>query len=362
LNLDFALIVYNQPMLQEFQQHLLDDFFGHTRKPWQLFFLITILALSIAALVYITGGTKFVYVQLMYLPILLVGLLFEIRIVAIFAIFAGLLVGPLMPLEVSTNLYQPTEAWLLRLTFFIINGVTAGAVASLLHYRIGFLEKVKLEIAITYGRTLRALVVLIAERDDETADHSERVAFNAVKIGETMNLSPTRLEVLYWAALLHDLGKIGIAESILNKPAALTAEERLEMQRHVEIGYRVIVHASSDFLPIAQVVAAHHERMDGTGYPNRLKGEAILTEARILTVIDVFEALTSRRPYHEPVDSQTALSMIKAETGTHFDQEVVELFSNLLERAEIMTSQDQSQLEQIKDRYHGDGLFLAKLR
>ena len=304
-------------MLQHFQQRLIMDFFGKIQKTWQLLLLIVLLALTIAVVVWMTGGTKYVYVQLMYLPILLVGLLFEIRFAALFSVFAGFLVGPFMPLEVATNTNQPVEAWLLRCLFFVINGVTAGAVASLLHYRIGLLEKVKLEIALTYGRTLRALVVLIAERDDETADHSERVAYNSVKLGEAINLRPKRLEVLYWAALLHDLGKIGIAESILNKPAALSAEERLEMQRHVEIGYRVIVHASSDFMPIAQVVAAHHERMNGTGYPNRLVGDAILIEARILTIIDVFEALTSRRPYHEAVDTQTALKMIEADKETH---------------------------------------------
>lgn len=143
-------------------------------------------------------------------------------------------------------------------------------------------------IALTYGRTLRSFVVLIAERDNETADHCERVAYNAVLVGETMQLSPERLEVLYWAALLHDLGKIGISESILNKPSALTAVERLEMQRHVEIGYRIILHASHEFAPIAEVVAAHHERVDGTGYPNRLAGSAIPLEAKILAVIDVF--------------------------------------------------------------------------
>jgi HD-GYP domain-containing protein (c-di-GMP phosphodiesterase class II) len=348
-------------MVQRFQQRLLKDFFGETRKPWQLLLLITMLALSVTVVIFMTGGTKYVYVQLMYLPILLVGLLFEVRIAALFAVFAGFLVGPFMPLEAATSLYQPTEAWLLRIVFFVINGVTAGSVASLLHYRIGLLEKVRLEIALTYGRTLRALVVLIAERDDETADHSERVAYNSVKIGEALNLSPERLEVLYWAALLHDLGKIGIAESILNKPAALSAEERLEMQRHVEIGYRVIVHASSDFTPIAQVVAAHHERMDGTGYPYRLSGDAILIEARILTIIDVFEALTSKRPYHEAVDQQTALQMIEADQDVHFDPQVVGVFKQLLNQGELISSDESNLLTRIKDRYHGDGLFLEKL-
>jgi putative two-component system response regulator len=270
--------------------------------------------------------------------------------------------GPLMPLEVATNTYQPLEAWILRSIFFVLNGVTAGAVASLLHYRIRLLEKVKLEIALTYGRTLRSLVVLIAERDDDTADHSERVAYNAVKLGEALNLIPSRLEVLYWAALLHDLGKIGIPESILNKPAPLTAEERLEMQRHVEIGHRVIIHCSADFVPIAQVVAAHHERMDGNGYPNRLKGEDIPIEARILTVIDVFEALTSRRPYHEARENAEALKMVQDDAGTHFDKTVVDAFIDLFDAQEIMTTQNQSQLDRIKDRYHGDGLFLEQLK
>jgi HD-GYP domain-containing protein (c-di-GMP phosphodiesterase class II) len=348
-------------VIHDFRVRVAEDFFNKNRNPWLLLILIIILALSITALVYVTGGTKFVYVQLMYLPIILVGLLVNLTRTIFFAIFAGLLMGPLMPLEVALNLGQPTEAWLLRTLFFCLNGTVAGSAASLLRYRITFLERVKHEIALTYGRTLRSLVVLIGERDDETADHSERVAYNAVKLGEAMNLSSQRLEVLYWAALLHDLGKIGIAESILNKPALLTIEERLEMQRHVEIGYRVIVHASSDFMPIAEVMVAHHERMDGKGYPNRIKGENIPLEARILAVIDVFEALTSKRPYHDAVGFQAALTIIRADSGTHFDPQVVDVFNALFGDNEILTIEDQQLLNRIKDRYHGDGLFLAQL-
>ncbi len=320
------------------------------------------LALSVTALVYATGGTKYVYVQLMYLPVLLSGLLFNARVAFWFGILAGLMMGPLMPLEVAENIYQPTEAWLFRILFFCLNGVCAGAVSGLLRHRIRLLEKVKTEIAMTYGRTLRALVVLIGERDDETADHCEQVAYNAVCLGEALALSDERIEVLYWSALLHDLGKVGIPEAILNKPGPLTPEERLEMQRHVDIGYRVILQASSEFAPIADVVAGHHERMDGTGYPKGLRAEQILIESRILSVIDVFEALTSVRPYHQAMTPEAALLMMQKESGRQFDARVLETFMGLLRRGEVMTTQDVAALERVKDRYHGDGLFLSKLK
>jgi putative two-component system response regulator len=206
------------------------------------------------------------------------------------------------------------------------------------------------------------LVVLVAERDHETADHCERVAYNSVKVGEAMGLTSERLEVLYWAALLHDLGKIGISENILNKPCALTAVERLEMQRHVDIGCRVILQASHEFTPIAEVIAAHHERVDGTGYPNRLAGETIPLEARILAVIDVFEALTSWRPYHEIQDQKTALAMVRAESGKHFDPQVVDVFTALLGRGQLLQNENLHLLNSNKDRYHGEGLFVAELK
>jgi putative nucleotidyltransferase with HDIG domain len=348
--------------MHKLRHRLAREFFGKTLHPVLLFVLIVLLALAVTALVYVSGGTKFVYVQMMYLPIVLCGLLFHARFGLLFGVLAGLMMGPLMPLEVANQTYQPTEAWLLRMVFFCINGTMAGAVADLLRHRIRLLEQIQRKISLTYGRTLRSLVVLIAERDNETADHCERVAYNAVKVGEAMGLTTERLEVLYWAALLHDLGKIGISESILGKPSSLSAAERLEMQRHVEIGCRVILHASHEFAPIAEVVAAHHERLDGMGYPNRLSGGAIPLEARILAVVDVFEALTSWRPYHAAQDQKSALAQVRSESGKHFDPQVVDVFTALLGRGQLVGETNMHLLESVKDRYHGDGLFMAELR
>ncbi len=342
--------------------HLANRFFGVRRNHIPIIIGLALLGIGLAFVVYVSGGTKYVYVQLMYLPIILTGLAYSWRGGLIAGVIAGVLMGPFMPLEVAIALPQPTEAWLIRLVFFSINGVISGTVAGLMRYRIRILEKLNDEVALTYGRTLRALVVLIGERDDETADHSERVAYNAVKIGEALELSPVRLEVLYWAALLHDLGKIGIKEAILNKPGALTSEERLEMQRHVEIGYRVIVNASEDFAPIAEVVAAHHERFDGNGYPNRLVADAIPIEARIVSVVDVFEALVSRRPYHEAISVQDALTMIRNERDKQFDARVVDRFTSLLGQGELLTHEDAHLLQRIRERYHGGGLFVEKFR
>jgi hypothetical protein len=129
--------------MPKLRHRLAREFFGKTLHPVLLLVLIVLLALSVAVLVYVSGGTKYVYVQMMYLPIVLCGLLFHARYGFLFGVLAGLMVGRLMPLEVATQTYQPTEAWLLRMVFFCINGTIAGAVADLLRHRIRLLEQVQ---------------------------------------------------------------------------------------------------------------------------------------------------------------------------------------------------------------------------
>jgi HD-GYP domain-containing protein (c-di-GMP phosphodiesterase class II) len=325
--------------------------------------IILLLEFAIATFVYFTGGTKYVYLQFMYLPVMLGGLLFGSVGGVIVASIAGLLLGPFMPLEVSANLPQPTLSWIVRTGFFCLIGGSSGVLSSLLRQRMRMIENVAQELSVTYGRTLHALVSLIQERDDKTADHSQRVAYNAVVIGRELGVNQDHLETLYWSGILHDLGKIGISEQILNKPGPLTPEERLEMQRHPLIGERVLLNASPDFAPIAKAVRSHHERFDGTGYPDQLQGDTIPLAARVLTVLDVFEALTSKRPYREPMSTREALLFLRENAQTHFDTKIVDIFTSLYQTEKLAFGDEQpSDLIEMQKRYGARSVLLNRLK
>jgi putative two-component system response regulator len=133
--------------------------------------------------------------------------------------------------------------------------------------------------------------------------------------------------MIYLAAPLHDVGKIGIADHILSKPGRLTESEIAEMRRHVQIGVKILENGSSDLVRAAEKIAGgHHEKWDGTGYPNGLAGDAIPIEARIVAVADVFEALCSERSYKAAWQPQQALDYLRAESGRHFDPACVAAF------------------------------------
>jgi HD-GYP domain-containing protein (c-di-GMP phosphodiesterase class II) len=127
------------------------------------------------------------------------------------------------------------------------------------------------------------------------------------------------------AGLMHDIGKIGIEEKILNKPNKLNQEERYELIRHVEIGYRILS-SVNEFSEIANHVLEHHERWDGSGYPKGLKGEEISLQARIIAIADSFDAMTTDRPYRGALNEQEAIKELKRCSGTQFDPEIVKIF------------------------------------
>jgi putative nucleotidyltransferase with HDIG domain len=156
------------------------------------------------------------------------------------------------------------------------------------------------------------------EHDPSTLAHSRKVALLAIAVGERLGLPRPALRRLAVAGLLHDIGKLRIATEILNKPGALTDAEYRTIQTHPQAGADILSHVGSfdEELPI---VLAHHERLDGRGYPHGLAGDRIPLEARILAICDVYDALTSWRAYREPWPQQRALELITEETGTAFD-------------------------------------------
>uniref|UniRef100_A0A831TGJ2 HD domain-containing protein n=1 Tax=Thermorudis peleae TaxID=1382356 RepID=A0A831TGJ2_9BACT len=173
-----------------------------------------------------------------------------------------------------------------------------------------------------YVEVIAALCSAVEAKDVYTRGHSTRVATLAALIGQELGLPPERLRILYQAGLLHDIGKIGIPDAVLHKPARLTDEEFALIKQHPVRSHEIIRHVRS-FAPIVPAVRWHHERLDGSGYPDGLAGDEIPLDARIMAAADVFDALTSLRPYRAPLSLEEALDVLDQEAGTRLDPECV---------------------------------------
>jgi HD-GYP domain-containing protein (c-di-GMP phosphodiesterase class II) len=183
----------------------------------------------------------------------------------------------------------------------------------------------------SHWSTLQALVTALDVRDNETAGHSMRVTRYSLAIGERLRLRPDTMEQLRQGALLHDIGKIGVPDAILRKAGKLTTEEWLEMRKHPTIG-RNFLEDIVFLRPAMSVVYCHHERWDGTGYPQGLAGDAIPVTARVFAVADALDAITSQRYYKEARGFREAQIEIEACSGTHFDPAVVKAFLTIPEK------------------------------
>jgi putative nucleotidyltransferase with HDIG domain len=176
--------------------------------------------------------------------------------------------------------------------------------------------------------TLLALVSALDMREKNTRLHSQRVRDYTLLLADTYGVPEGEKRVIGLGALLHDVGKIAVSDNILLKPSELSEDEWEEMHRHPLEGYRLLQRI--DFLrDSAEIVYAHHEHYDGTGYPRRLKGNEIPLGARLFMVADVFDAVTSERPYHAPLSYDEAIAVIREKSGSHFDPAVVEAFENI---------------------------------
>lgn len=187
--------------------------------------------------------------------------------------------------------------------------------------------------------------------DDNTGEHTRRVGVMSAAIAEEMGLDPKLIGLIRLAAPLHDLGKIGISDTILLKPGKLTDEERATMKTHAFIGASILQGCRSPQLQMAYEISfAHHERWDGAGYPTGLSGEDIPVAARIVAVADVFDALCSKREYKEAWSIESAMQELEANSGTQFDPVVVDAFKRVMEkRNDLRTAQsDAAQKDRAK--------------
>jgi HD-GYP domain-containing protein (c-di-GMP phosphodiesterase class II) len=331
-----------------------------------MFRYIIILVLLVFAwfVVYFMNGTNAPFAHFFYFPIIVAGLFLGIKGGITVGVIAGVLTGPLMPEHVGDSVSQPLSFWLARLGFFVVFGGFAGKLFSSLNRKTKqvFLQKEDLEIKnkeITEQRDeinkkkceiekqrdeiedkneeirqigfgmVEALVKAIEVRDSYTSGHCQRVSDMSVRIGERMGLEQQELVYLKWSGMLHDIGKIGIPEEILNKEGRLTDYEYDVMKQHPALGAKIlsdVPHAEH----ILEGVLHHHERMDGKGYPEALSGDDIGLQARILAVSDVWDALTSKRAYREAMLYPNALQIMESGRGSQFDPVVLDHFLKII--------------------------------
>lgn len=236
------------------------------------------------------------------------------------------LTRPHPPFDVALRVRNLLQARSLHLELQRRNVALEAEVAA----RTLHLEAIQEELKMAQLDVIERLALAGEHHDDDTGAHTRRVADSCRRIADKLELPCEQTELIYRAAPLHDVGKIGVSDAILLKPGKLTPDEFDTMKRHCSIGAQLLSNGHSDFLRTARSIAlSHHERFDGSGYPNKLSGSDIPLEGRIVAVADVFDALTSDRPYKKAWPEEEAKAEIEKQAGRQFDPRVVEAFLSL---------------------------------
>ncbi|MFN4191178.1 MAG: HD-GYP domain-containing protein, partial [Pseudothermotoga sp.] len=192
------------------------------------------------------------------------------------------------------------------------------------------LQRRNVELIDAYDATIEGWAYALDLRDKETEGHSERVTELTLKMARKMGIKDEELIHIKRGALLHDIGKMGVPDNILLKPGKLTDEEWELMKKHPFYAYQML--SRIEYLrPAVEIPYCHHERWDGTGYPRGLKGKEIPLSARIFAIVDVYDALTSDRPYRKAWSKEEAIQYIKDEKGKQFDPKVVDIFLTMVQ-------------------------------
>lgn len=177
---------------------------------------------------------------------------------------------------------------------------------------------------------LNSIVTILAEKSHETKEHATRLSELSVAMGKRLNMAEHHISELKILAMLHDIGKIGIPENILNKPSLLSNQEWEVMKKHPEIGYRIAI-ASGELEQVAQYILYHHERWDGQGYPAGLKEEEIPLPSRIISIVDTYDAMTSDRVYRKKLPHHVAIEELRKHSNSQFDAQLVKIFIEIIE-------------------------------
>jgi hypothetical protein len=240
-------------------------------------------------------------------------------------LFASLWTG--MLIFVTLGFYDPDshfrEQLPMRATFFVLVSFCVISLSAELRNRSQKLER-------SSRQTLSMLATIVEARDTDAGLHLKHITHYSRALALALGASEAQAKEIAYAALIHDVGKAQVPDAILKKPGPLTADERTEIQKHTIWGHELLAD-NQEFTTAGEVARSHHERWDGTGYPDGLAGEAIPFAARIAAVADVYDALTSERPYKRAWPSRDAIDEIKRLSGTHFDPQVVDAFLRLHE-------------------------------
>jgi putative two-component system response regulator len=211
-----------------------------------------------------------------------------------------------------------------RRTLEIENKAHRETLQQLVRVRTDALERSADQLRLSREETVRRLAQAVEYRDHETGGHTDRMSRYATVLADHVGLDPESMRL---ASSMHDVGKVGLPDSILLKPGPLTDDERREMQRHPEIGFAILGGSGSGLLELAATIAlTHHERYDGGGYPRGLSGDDIPIEGQITAIADVFDALTSDRPYRAAFSVEEATEMMTRERGVHFNPDLLDAF------------------------------------
>jgi len=214
--------------------------------------------------------------------------------------------------------------------------------------KLQLLEESNEELRETTYQTMRALAEAIDGRDESTRGHCDRLVRYSLVLGKELGLEDKQLKNLAYGSLLHDVGKVSIRDSILMKDGPLTQEEYAQMKKHTITGWELTQHMRL-MADVAKIVRYHHERFNGKGYPDGLAGEQIPVTARILGLVDVFDALTTVRPYKIAFDLEYSLDIIRGESGKHFDPMVVEAFFDALDGGKILLGEYEPDEELLRE-------------
>ena len=261
---------------------------------------------------------------LWYLPFYLVG-----AMLAVLANFIGIHFGWLTSLLLIPMVYTVYRAYCAQM--------------ALIRNR----EQHIREVEALHMRTIEGLSMAIEAKDEGTHDHLMRVRVYVQELGRIMHLEPSLMQALHTAAFLHDIGKLAVPEHIINKPGKLTPEEFEKMKIHPVVGADILERVKFPY-PVVPIVRSHHEAWDGSGYPDGLRGDEIPVGARILTVVDCFDALASDRPYRRAMPIEQAMAIVKSKAGSQFDPAVVQLLDEHYLELEELAHQQSSEMEPLR--------------
>jgi len=308
-----------------------------------IFFLSFLSCILFFTIVYCSGGTAFVFPHLFYFSIAfasLYGNWFNALFTPIFS--ATLLFPKWMPAYIEHNIIQSHIGWFFRSLIFILVAIIIKVISDSIRKK-EYINAIKSKQMLLFQEAAFKGILNLAEASDPetTGRHLERLSSYVAVLLEDMQINPIEKENIISAIPFHDIGKVGIPDNILQKPGKLTDAEFEIVKQHPVIGGEIFDNIEKSIIEedlrqmittAKELIYFHHERPDGKGYPLGLKGEEIPFAAKVAALCDVYDALSSKRPYKEPIPHEQCVEIIKAGRGTQFDEKIVDHFLNVHEK------------------------------